>query len=389
MLSVLVFVLPLPLCAIALLTLVRVPAHATWKPALLAGECGHWLSVLALIVGVMAFAQAIWFPSGLMPGAEFLAFGLTTTAITLLLRPAWVAWQLAQSLPERLVAAFGPVDAKLGRPFDPHHLWWPSSIPPVPVETHVYAYPGTSDELALDFYRPVGRTAAPCVIVIHGGGWESGDRFQLAATNHLLAGRGYAVAAISYRLAPRHRWPAQRDDVLAAIAWLKAHAESLDIDPSCLVLLGRSAGGQLAAAVGYGSHDPAIRGVAVYYAPHDMRFVWSIARDDDLLESAKLMRQYFGGPPEGALLEAYESASGQLLVRRNETPPTLLLHGTMDELVWVRHSVQLAQRLEEEGVEHLFVELPWATHAFDFNLDGPGGQIGTYALLHFLAAVTR
>lgn len=389
MLSVLVFVLPLPLCAIALLTLVRVPAHATWKPALLAGECGHWLSVLGFLVGLTAFAQAIWFPSGLMPGAEFLAFGLTTTAITLLLRPAWVAWQLAQGLPARLTAAFGSVEEKPGRTFDPHRLWLPSRVRPVLVETHVFAYPGTSDALALDFYRPGGRSPAPCVIVIHGGGWDSGDRLQLATVNHLLAGRGYAVAAISYRLAPRHRWPAQRDDVLAAIAWLKEHAAALQIDPARLVLLGRSAGGQLAAAVGYGAHDPAIRGVVAYYAPHDMRFVWSIARDDDLLESAKLMRQYFGGPPEGELAAAYESASGQLLVRRGETPPTLLLHGTMDELVWVRHSVRLAQRLEEEDVPHLFVELPWATHAFDFNPDGPGGQIGMYALLHFLAAVTH
>lgn len=389
MLSVLVFVLPLPLCAIALLTLVRVPVHATWKPALLAGECGHWLSALALLVGVTAFAQAIWYPSGLMPGAEFLAFGMTTTAIALLLRPTWVAWQLAQGLSARLTEAFGPAGVKVGSPFDPHRLWWPSRIVPVPVETHIYALRESGEELALDFYRAIDRAPAPCVIVIHGGGWDSGDRLQLATANHELARRGFAVAAISYRLAPRHRWPAQRDDVLAAIAWLKAHAASLDIDPERLVLLGRSAGGQLATAVGYGAHDPAVRGVAAYYAPHDMRFVWSIARDDDMLESAKLMRQYFGGPPEGELATAYDAASGQLLVQNDRTPPTLLLHGTMDELVWVRHSARLAERLTAEKVPNLFLELPWATHAFDFNLDGPGGQIGMYALLHFLAAVTR
>ena len=70
------------------------------------------------------------------------------------------------------------------------------------------------------------------------------------------------MAAVSYRLAPQSVWPAQREDVLAAIAWLKANALKLGLDPTRLVLLGRSAGGQLAAAVGYGARDPAIRAAA-------------------------------------------------------------------------------------------------------------------------------
>jgi acetyl esterase/lipase len=197
------------------------------------------------------------------------------------------------------------------------------------------------------------------------------------------------VAALSYRLAPRWIWPAQRDDVVAAIAWLKVNAGKLGLDPTRLVLLGRSAGGQLATAVGYGTHDPAIRGVIALYAPHDMLFSWSVSRADDALNSIKLMSQYFGGPPDTpARRTLYASASGQLLAQA-DSPPTLLLHGIPDTLAWYRHSERLAARLRELGVPHYYLRLPWATHGFDFNPDGPGGQLADYAISRWLSAVCR
>jgi acetyl esterase/lipase len=57
--------------------------------------------------------------------------------------------------------------------------------------------------------------------------------------------------------------------------------------------------------------------------------------------------------------------------------------------VWHRHSVRLEARLAEFGVPRVFVSLPWATHAFDFNLHGPGGQLTTYSVEWFLRSVTR
>jgi len=155
-----------------------------------------------------------------------------------------------------------------------------------------------------------------------------------------------------------------------------------------LVLFGRSAGGQIAAAVGYGARDPAIRGVIALYAPQDMPFVWSVSREDDALNSAKLMRQYLGGPPDEARRALYLSASGQWLAQ-TDSPPTLLIHGSLDTLSWDRHSERLNARLAELRVPHYYLRLPWATHGFDFNPDGPGGQLADYALSRFLARVTR
>jgi acetyl esterase/lipase len=228
---------------------------------------------------------------------------------------------------------------------------------------------------------------APCLVVIHGGGWDSGDRTQLASWNVRWAARGWAVAALDYRLAPRHPWPAAGDDIRAALAWLKAESGRLGVDPARFALLGRSAGGQIATAVAYGAGDPAIRGVIALYSPHDMPFAWSVSREDDTLNSIRLFRQYLGGPPDTPERAAlYASASGQGLARAGG-PPALLLHGYPDTLVWHRHSRRMAARLAEIGVACTHLELPWATHAFDFNADGPGGQLADFAIARFLAGL--
>ena len=80
---------------------------------------------------------------------------------------------------------------------------------------------------------------------------DLGLKNKIAMVGGASKGLGYAVASIDYRLAPEFKWPAQRDDLLAAIRFLRAHAAALGIDEDRLVLLGRSAGGQIATAAAY------------------------------------------------------------------------------------------------------------------------------------------
>lgn len=385
----------LGLLAFGLLTVVRAPGYQTWRLAILAGEFGHWIAGLALVVAGLALAQLAVGCGGVMARtATWATLALAVAAGGLLLRPRWEAWKIARHLPEQLAAGLGEAD--LRGPVLARGRWWrwPGASPApgaASVEARVFAHAGTAQELALDFYRP-GKVlpGAPCVVVVHGGGWDGGDRAQLGAWNHLLAGRGIPVAAVSYRLAPAHPWPAQREDLLAALAWLKVHAGELGIAPDNFVLLGRSAGGQIATTVAYTANDPAIRAVASLYAPYDMAFVWSIAGPDGVLDSVKLLTQYLGGPPEGARAALYESASPELLVRGPaQTPPTLLVHGELDELVWHRHSERLDAKLAAVAVPHHFLSLPWATHACDFNPNGPSGQLIDYALRWLLAVAAR
>jgi acetyl esterase/lipase len=358
---------------VSLLNFGRAPDWVwAWKTAIVTGEYGHWLALWPLGLAVLAVLAS----NG--PG-RLATLALCALSFAALLRPAVNAWWIGRGLGE---GAFS-----FGR------LYAGTKPPAASVRTEVFARPGGQD-LRLDFFRPgaakdAGQKPRPCLVVIHGGGWDGGDRTQLAGWNARWVAQGYAVAAISYRLAPQSLWPAQGEDVRAALAWLQANARRLEIDPARLVLLGRSAGGQLATAVGCGARDPAIRGVIALYAPHDMPFAWSVSREDDALNSVKLMRQYFGGPPDTpARLTRYESASGQLLATKG-SPPTLLIHGVLDTLAWYRHSERLAARLAELGVPHTYLRLPWATHGFDFNPDGPGGQLADHAINRFLAEVTR
>lgn len=363
--------------ALGLLTLVRAPDWAEWRLAVLAGEYGYALAAVPFFIAVLAASNR-----GMHPGVALATLLLCSLAIGLFCRPVIEAARISQNLAANLASSYGrvpmtrepfAVTALIGR-----------GIPPVPIETREFA-PG----LTLDYYQPAAAATGPvpCVIVVHGGGWDSGDRTQLASFNHWVVSLGYAVAAISYRLAPAHTWPAPRDDTLAAIAYLKANATALRLDPTRLVLLGRSAGGQIAEVVAYTARDPALRGLVALYSPSDLNFGYANAWEDDALKSPTLMRQYLGGPPATAQA-AYDSASALNHVTA-DAPPTLQLHGRLDGLVWHRHSERLEARLNELKVKNLFVSLPWATHAFEVNRHGPGGQISTYAIEWFFAAVTR
>jgi dipeptidyl aminopeptidase/acylaminoacyl peptidase len=98
-----------------------------------------------------------------------------------------------------------------------------------------------------------------------------------------------------------------------------------------------------------------------------------------------LNREPIGGSPSEKP-EAYAAASPINFVNAT-TPPTLLIHGGNDAIVWPQHSQLLAGRLRAADRPHLYLHLPWATHGCDANLSGPSGQLSLYAIERFLAAV--
>ncbi len=361
--------------ALGLLTAFKAPPWIDWRLSILAGEFGYGV---ALVPMVIFFYEAFFGGTNSVLGTLTLA--ASALAVGLLLKPAAQAARLGRQLPAQLEAAFGP--AHPSRPPFSVSGFFTAGPKTASVETMAY-----SGDLALDFYRASGRSPAPCVIVVHSGGWNSGERGELPSFNRWLAGHGYAVAAISYRLAPGAIWPAQRDDIVAAVAYVRAHAGSLGVDPTRIVLFGRSAGGQLVEATAYGVPSLGLRGVIALYGPADLNFAYTYGKEDDVLKSPQLLRQFLGGPPATARAN-YDSASAILHVAA-ASPPTLLMHGQLDALVWHKQSERFAQRLTDVGVPHVFVSLPWATHAFEFNVNGPGGQLTTFAAEWFLAAVTK
>jgi len=358
-----------------LLSAMRIPHRAFWAPSVIAKEWGHLIALWSLLL-------LFWCLRG---RRSWSAAVLATCAAGLLLSPLISALRVTHLLPLALEKTFAtpplpsPFEAR-AKPVafaDLAHF----SVPEVSART-VSFRPG----LSLDLYRLADSKPLPVVVVIHGGSWHYGDSGQIPAINRYLAQRGYAVAAVNYRKAPENPFPAARDDVIAAIQFLKSHAATLGIDPRRIVLLGRSAGGHLALVVAYGVQDPAIRAVISLYAPTDLVWSWEHPGNPWVLDTHRLLRNFLGGSPEQKP-EAYRNASPLQLAHRR-VPPTLLLHGGRDEMVWSKQAERLSQRLTDLGCTHLFIPLPWADHGFDANLWGPSGQIYLYALERFLAATT-
>ena len=104
--------------------------------------------------------------------------------------------------------------------------------------------------LTLDAWVPEGPGPFPTVIVVHGGGWEAGDKntYVPPLFPPLIRG-GFAWFTINYRLSPRFPHPAALDDVNAAIVWVKRHASTYKVDPARIAIGGASAGGGLAATL--------------------------------------------------------------------------------------------------------------------------------------------
>lgn len=353
--------------------------YRAWWVALVATELGHvwcWAAaLLAVAAGRVAWAEGGGVAERVIAGVAVVPAALAAAGFA---RPAWLAWRMSDEIDARLTEVFGAGE----KPWSWARLWrWPTKAEAAAVECF------EAEGRAVDFYRAKPRAnavepgGAPCVVLVHGGGWDRGDRTELAGLNRWLAARGVAVAAFDYRLAPEHPWPAQAEDLRVVIGWIRANAETLGVDPERLTLAGRSAGGQIATATAYGEKLPGVRAVVALYACHDMEFVWSIRSEHDALNSHKLMSQFLGGGPDDDEARArFRSASGEKLVDAG-APKTLLVHGKLDELVWCRHSERLAAELGKAGVPHVFIELPWATHAGEANLHGPAGQLITEAVL--------
>jgi acetyl esterase/lipase len=236
------------------------------------------------------------------------------------------------------------------------------------VANQTYHSPKEGDVL-LDLYLPEKAPAAalPVIVWVHGGGWNKGSKENPPLG--WLATEGYAVASINYRLSWLARWPAQIDDVRAAVRWIRVNAAKHGLDPERIAVAGGSAGGHLAALAGTepppaGEKVPSrVRAVIDLYGPTDLLTMpgntpGAGRTDTDLARSngARML----GGPvrerPELA------RAASALHHVSSDDPPFLILHGDRDPQVPLEQSQRLHEALRAAGVSSELVVLPGAGH---------------------------
>jgi acetyl esterase/lipase len=237
--------------------------------------------------------------------------------------------------------------------------------------------------LELDVYRSGRPTDAPrpLLVYVHGGGWRQSHRSRAPRETRewphgffqRLTDAGFVVAAPDYRLSGEAIFPAQLDDVTAALGWLAENAAAVDVAADRSYLWGASAGGHLAALAALAAPRqglPAVRGVVCWYPVTDL-----LALD---LEATDSFEAHLLGGPIGEHRALAALASPVTHVRPS-APPFLLQHGDADAWVPCDQSVRFAERLRRAGVavdvdvvagaDHFFVGAPDVEAVFQRALD--------------------
>ena len=358
---------------LSLLSVFRAPEYHLWMMAIIVTEWGHMLAVLSLL----PFAPG-WSTTR---GGRY-SVVVSLAASFLFLTPLIRSKTVAANLPKNMEAVFGPSDIS-SKPLSLKNLLIGVPLSPIRQTTEQYAR-SCGEVFSLELYRPVSALKpSPLILVVHGGSWQSGSRLELDPLSRYLAARGYAVASVDYGLAPRSIFPGPVEDIRDALSFLRRRSSEFGLDTTRVVLLGRSAGAQIALAA---AHDPeplpGLKGEIVFYGPNDLFLAWRVPGPKRMIDSRKLLRQYLGGSP-AEQPERYTQAS-PLLSAGKRSPPTLMIHGGRDEMVWPVHEYRLSEKLKAAGVPHYFLNMPWATHGCDYNFNGPCGQLSTYAVESFL-----
>ena len=217
-----------------------------------------------------------------------------------------------------------------------------------------------SATLALDAFLPPARAPVPAVIVVHGGGWEAGDKVTyVTPIFEPLARAGLAWFSIDYRLTPAFTHEDQLEDLRQAIRFVRAEHKRFNIDPARIILVGESASGQMVTHVA--TEDRSLAGVVSFYGVYDFNAMVTDASPRSLL--VRLFRRTVLSDESRAELRRYSP----LHRAHKDMPPVLLVNGTGERL-WAQAQT-FAQRLTELSVSHEVIALEGAPHGME-NWEG-------------------
>jgi len=235
------------------------------------------------------------------------------------------------------------------------------------------------EKLVLDIAMPPGDGPFPCLVLLHGGAWQGGSRkdFTVGAKDKegnvnpswmdVIAKKGYIAAAVSYRLAPKYKFPAMIEDSRAAVRFLRANAKKYKIDSKEIGAVGFSAGAHLALLLGLCDKSAGfdvgdnldesgqVQCVIDFFGPTDLSLYPASSGLEDGYMVPFLGKECKTNP------NIYKKASPITYVSKG-APPILILHGTIDLIVPIKHSETLLKSLTDAGATAELITTPFAGH---------------------------
>ncbi|WP_291115431.1 alpha/beta hydrolase [Flavobacterium sp. UBA6135] len=196
--------------------------------------------------------------------------------------------------------------------------------------------------LHFDFYSNNSKTISPAIIMLHGGGWNSGDKSMLQPLAQQLALNNYKCFVIEYRLSDEAIYPAAINDVLKALEFIVKNATDYSIDVNKIVILGCSSGGQMASLIGTKFNSPIkaivnLDGILAFHHPQS--------------KEGKLASKWLGGTYEEKP-EVWKDASALSHVSKN-TPPFLFInsqyerfHAGRDDMITKMKTFNIDTKIE-------------------------------------------
>ena len=213
-------------------------------------------------------------------------------------------------------------------------------------QTHrdiVYSHAG-GEALLLDAHVPSGAGPYLAIVLVHGGGFEAGDKqTYITYIFEPLSAAGFVWFSIDYRLSPKHQFPAAVDDVEAAVRWVRSHADDYKVDPERIALVGESAGGHLVSFAG-ARNRVGVNAVVAFYGIHDfVTFSAHYKGSSDVTERF-LGERYLTADT----VSQFVAASPIAQVGANSAP-FLMIHGVRDEGVPFEQSTAMCEALQRVG----------------------------------------
>jgi len=216
----------------------------------------------------------------------------------------------------------------------------------------------------MDVYLPAGRTrdSTKSIILIHGGGWNGGNKSEFITYIDSFKKRmpDYAILNLNYRLVNGgNLFPTQEHDIRAAVNFISRNSGEYGINKESFVLLGASAGGHLALLQAYKYNEPKIKAVIDFFGPTDLvamyRNPWH-----PLVPYA--LQMITGTTPDNNA-ELYKQSSPINFVTATSAP-TLIFHGGNDNIVDLSQSKALKKSLEAGGVANELIVYPQERHGW-------------------------